>query len=108
MAGRVGPLRDQFVRESIRLVLSLAFLVLNNAALKIESLLVDCPKQMPHSIGLEPESVVQSRSRHVLEVVCPIGIGRAVQVGRSDWLQSLNIPALVVFAPSKHQVLEQV
>ena len=63
---------------------------------------------MSHSIGLEPESVVQSGGRDIFKVVRSIGVGGAVQVSCSDWLHGLDVPALVVFAPAEHQMLEQV
>ncbi len=78
MACRVRTLGDQLPSEAIGLVLTLALLVLNYAALQVERLLVDGSEEVSHAIGLEPEGVVQGGRGHVLKVVGAIGIGGAI------------------------------
>ena len=93
---------------AVGLVLALALLVLDHAALLVERLLVDRAEQVAHAVGLHPQRHVERGGRHVLEVVGAVGVGGAVLVGGADQLERLEELALVVLRAVEHQVLEQV
>ena len=108
MRGRPDGSGDQFLRDGVRLVLSLPLLVLNHAALLVEFSLVDGAEQMAHPVGLEPEHHVQRGDRNVLEVVGAVLVGGAVQISGADFLQRVEVVSVEVLAAVEHQVLEQV
>jgi hypothetical protein len=56
MIGRIQFWSQEIPHLAVRLVLALAFLVLNHAALLIELGLADGPRQVPHPVGLHPEN----------------------------------------------------
>ena len=108
MALREGVLGDQFVGDSVGLVLALALLVLDHAALFVQLGLVHRAQHVPHAIGFHPQGHVQRRPRHVLEVVGAVFVGRAVEIGRADALHGLEVVVVEVLRTVEHQVLEQV
>src|SRR5690606_34454311 len=99
---------DQVVGLAVGLVLALALLVLDHAALLVQHLLVDRAEQVAHAVGLHPQRQVQRGGGHVLEVVGAVQPGGAVHVGGADQLERLEVLAAVVLRAVEHQVLEQV
>ena len=89
------------------LVVALALLVLDDAALVIELLLGDRAEQMAHAVALEEQDPVQRRPRHGLEVIGAVEPGGAVEIGGADFPQRLEIVAGRVFGAVEHQMLEQ-
>ncbi len=108
VADRPGVFGEQLARHAVRLVLALALLVLHHAALQVELLLVEHAEQVAHAIALGKQRVVEHRGRHVLEVVGAVGIGGAVEVGRADALQGVQVGLVKIVAAAEHQVFEQV
>ncbi len=108
MAGGKASLGDQFFGDAIGFVVILTLLVLHNAALFVELGLVDGALQMAHAIRFQPQSQVESRSGHILEIVGPILVGRAVQIGCPDFLHGLEVIVIVILTAVEHQVLEKV
>src|SRR5690606_15371472 len=104
----VHGLGDHLAELAVGLVLALALLVLDHAALFVEHLLVDRAEQVAHAVGFHPQRHVQRGGRHVLEVVGAVGVGGAVHVGRAGLLERLEVLARVVLGTVEHQVLEQV
>jgi hypothetical protein len=94
--------------HAVRLVVALALLVLHNAALLVEAVLVDGAQQVGHPVGFHPQRHFQSRRRHGLEIVGAVEPGRAVHAGRADLFERTEIIVIVVFRPVEHQVFEQV
>ncbi len=87
---------------------ALAQLVLDDAALLVELGLGDGALEVAHAVRLHPQDEVEGRDRDVLEVVGPVLVGRAVEVGRADLLHGLEVVVVVVLAAVEHQVLEEV
>ena len=106
--GRIGAVRDQLVHLAVGLVVALALLVLHDAALLVEHLLVDGAEQMAHAVGFHPQRHVERRGRHVLEVVSAIEPGGAIELGGAGGFHGLEPVVLVVLRAVEHQVLEQV
>src|SRR5215471_5793561 len=71
----VDRVEDHRERAAVGLVLALALLVLDHAALLVEQALIDGAEQVAHAIGFHEQRDVERRGRHVLEVVGAIGIG---------------------------------
>ena len=92
----------------VRLVVALALLVLHDAPLLVELLLVDRGEQMAHAVGFHPQSEVHGGARDGLEVVRAIEIRRAVHAGGAHLLKRPEVLVVVIFGAIEHQVLEQV
>ena len=107
MARREGAFRHEVVDLSVGLVLTLALLVLHNAALQVQRLLVEGTKQVAHAVGFDEERIVQRRYGHGLEVVGPIVVGCAIEIGCANLFERVDDPRLDVLAAAEHQVLEQ-
>ena len=107
MADRVGVLDDELFGNSVGLVLALSLFVLHHAALQVELLLIEHAQQMTHAVALREQRVVQHGSGDILEIVCAIVIGRAVQVRGPNLLHGVDIRMIEVVAATEHQVLEQ-
>jgi hypothetical protein len=107
LLGIAGGL-DQFPGDGVGLVVALALLVLDDAPLLVELLLLDRAEQMPHAVRLHPQRNVERGGRHVLEVVRPIVRRGAVEIGGADPLHRLEVILVVVLRSVEHQVLEQV
>ena len=99
---------EEFPHPSVRLVLVLPLLVLDHAALLVESRLGDRAKQVAHAVGLEEQHQIERVHGDVLEVVGAVLVGGAVEVGCPDLLQRPEVILVVVLAPVEHEVLEQV
>ncbi len=99
---------QHLVHQAVGLVLSLPLLVLDHAPLQVELLLVDGAHQVAHAVGLDEERGVERRDRDVLEVVGPVLVGGAVEVGGPERLERLDDVALHVLGGLEHQVLEEV
>ena len=108
VSGRIGALDEHAVELAVGLVLALALLVLDHAALLVEARLVDHAEQVPHAVGFHPERHVERGARHVLEVVGAVGVGRPVDLGRAHPIEDLEVLVVPVLAALEHQVLEQV
>ena len=59
MARRISVLRKQLPRHAIRLVLTLALLVLNHATLQIELLLIEHTQQVAQAVTFGKQRVVE-------------------------------------------------
>ena len=68
---------------------------------------VDRSEQMAHPVGLEEQAALERRPRHGLEIIGAVEPGGAVEVGRADLAQRLEIVAGRVFGAVEHQMLEQ-
>ena len=108
MPGREEIRGDRLEHLTVGLVLALPLLVLHDAALLVEPLLVDDAEQVPHAIGLEPQREIHGGARHRLEIIRAIDIRRAVHARGADFLQRPKILVVVVLAAVEHQMLEQV
>ena len=107
MSRRISVLRDQLAGDAVRLVFSLALLVLYHAALQIKRFLIQRAQEVPHAVGFHPERQVQRRSGHILEVIRAVRIRRAVQIRGADSFHRINVPPGGVFAAAEHQVFEK-
>ena len=96
------------VDQAIGLVVALALLVLDHAALLVELALVDRAEQVAHAVGLHPQRRVERGGRHGLEVVGAVEPGGAVHVGGAGLLERREVLVLDVLGAVEHQVLEQV
>ncbi len=105
---REEVLELQILDEAIRLIVALALLVLDDAALVIEFLLRHRAEQMAHAVALEEERAFQRAGRHGLEIVRAVEPRRAVEVRGADLLQRFEIIARCVLRTVEHQMLEQV
>jgi len=81
---------QQVVHAAVGLVLTLALLVLDDPALLVELRLVDRPQEMAHPVRLHPEHGVECAHRDVLEVVRPVLVRGAVQVGGPSFSRTLK------------------
>jgi hypothetical protein len=79
-----------------------------HAALFVELGLGDGALEVAHAVRLQPQDEVEGRDGDVLEVVGPVLVGGAVEVGRAHRLDDVEEAAAGVLAPVEHQVLEQV
>jgi hypothetical protein len=68
MPGREQPLEHAVFDEAVRLVVTLALLVLDHRALLVEPCLIDHPQQVSHSVAFHPASSERGAG-HGLEVV---------------------------------------
>jgi phage shock protein PspC (stress-responsive transcriptional regulator) len=108
VAAGIGVLLDHEEGLVVGLVLPLAFLVLNDAALLVELLLRHRTEQVAHAVRLHPQRHVEGRLRHHLEVVRPVLVGGSVHAGSAHAIERLEVVVVVVLAAVEHQVLEQV
>ncbi len=106
----LGPhtLRDELFGDPVGFILSLPLFILDHAALFVKLRLRDRSEEMTHAVRLHPESDIHCRGRNVLEVIRPVLVRRAVQVGRTEPLEHLKVVVVEVLAPVEHQMLEQV
>ena len=81
-------------------------LVFHHIPLNVKPLLVQSLQQKPHPVRLQPQSQLQIVRRHILPIVRPVRIGRAVQV-RPHLLQRLKVAAVMVLRPLEHHVLKE-
>ncbi len=93
---------------AVRLVLALALLVLDDAALLVQLVLRDRAQEVAHPVRLEPQHRVQRVLRHVLEIVRAVEPGRRVQAGRAELFEERQVLVVKIFRTLKHQMLEQV
>ena len=103
-AGPEHGLRDLAVGA----ILALPLLVLHDAALFVEARLRDHPEQVAHAVAFHPQREVERRGRHVLEVIRAVEAGGAVDAGRADQLERLEVLVVVVLGALEHQVFKQV
>src|SRR5215472_9071758 len=108
MPRRISILSQQLPSYAIRLVFTLAFLVLDYATLEIELLPVENAQEVAQSVTFGEQRVVEHRSRHVLEIVRAIIVRRAVQVRSPNLFHSTDVCIVEILAAAEHQVLEQV
>ena len=108
MARRIRVFRQEGPGPAVRLILPLALLVLDHAALLVQLLLGNGPLHVAHAVRLQPQGQIQRVRGDVLEVVGAIGVGGAVHAGGADLLQGFEELAGPVFRPVEHQVLEKV
>ena len=113
MSDRRGALNDQFLGDAVGLILSLALLVLNNAALHVEPSLVDGTLEMPHPAGLDPQGDIQRVGGNILEKIGAVFAGGAIQVRRANPFHRLKKCALIrapleMLAAGEHKMLKQV
>ena len=73
--------------HGIRLVVALALLILDDAALGIERLLRHRAEQVPHTVAFHEQGGLQRGARHGLVIIGPVEPGAAVDLGRADPLQ---------------------
>ena len=79
MPDRISGLDDQILNDRIGLILALPLLVLHHAALQVEHFLADRVIEIAHPVGLGKQRVIERRSRNVLEIICAVFAGGAVQ-----------------------------
>ncbi len=91
----------------IRLVLALPLLVLHDAALLIQFLLVDGADEVPHAIRLEPQRQIERAHRHVLVIVRTVEPRGAVHLGGAGRLERAEELVVEVLRAIEHEVLEQ-
>ena len=94
--------------QAVGLVVALALLVLNDAALQIERLLGDGAQHIAHAVAFHEQGLFQRRGRDRLEIVGAVEIGGPVHVGRAHVAHRREIAAGRVFRAAEHQVFEQV
>ncbi len=93
--------------QAVGLIVALALLVLDDAALVIEHLLGNGAEQMAHAIAFHEQRHLEPSLRHRLEIIGAIEPGAAVEVGRADLLHRLEEFARRVLGAVEHQMLEQ-
>src|SRR3546814_85588 len=109
----IGMARGEEILENLvaqqaeRLVVALALLILDDAALVIELFLRHRAEQMPHAIAFQEQRAVKGAGRHRLEIIGAVHVGRAVAVGRPDLFERLEGIAGRILRPVEHQMLEQ-
>lgn len=108
MAFREEGAQLGILHHAVGLVVALALLVLDDAALLVEPLLVDGAEQVGHPVGFHPQRHFQGRRRHGLEIVGAVEPGGAVHAGGADLFEGPEIIVVVMFRPVEHQVFEQV
>ena len=97
MAGREQALKRGVLHQAIGLVVALALLVLDHAALVVEPLLVERAEQVAHAVALHVQRLLQGRGRHGLEEVGAVEPGGAVPAGGAHVAQRLHQAAGQVF-----------
>jgi hypothetical protein len=102
-----GP-EHGFRHLAVRAILALPLLVLNDAALFVEARLGDHPEQVAHAVTFHPQREIERRGRHVLEVIRAVEAGGAVDAGRADQFERLEVLVVVIFRALEHQVFKQV
>ncbi len=107
MSCGVSGFLNQFFGYRVGLILALPLFVLNDAALQIESLFVDRGVKVAHAIGFGEQRVIDSGGRDVLEVVGPVLIGGAVEIGSADLLHRFDVAAFHVLTAAEHEVLKK-
>ncbi len=107
MSWRKESLIKIVVDPPIRLVVTLAFLILDNAYLVIEFFLRDGTQEVPHSIRLKPKYQIQCRRGHGLEVIGSIQPGRSIQPGSTDLLHRLKPFTVIIFTTVEHKMFKQ-
>jgi hypothetical protein len=108
MALRKQTLEDAIESQPVRLVVALALLVLNDAALRIEPLLRQRAEDVAHALALDVEAALQRRRRHGLEVIGAVEPSGAVPIGGAHFAQRLDQVRHVLGAVEQHDVFEQV
>ncbi len=93
--------------QPARLVVALPFLVLDDAALVIQLLLVHHAEQIAHAVAFHEQRLFQRRLRDRLEIVGAVEPGGAVVIGRADLLQVSEVIARQIVGAVEHQMLEQ-
>ncbi len=105
-------LEDDRERPAVRLVLALPLLVLYDVALIVELLDRQRVEQERHTIGLEPQGVLERLARNGLEVVRAVVVRRSVDAPRAEVRASAlgerQVLALHVLRALEHHVLEEV
>ena len=104
---RIHRLQQPVEGAAVGLVLALALLVLDHAALALQHLLIDVGGEEAHAVGFQIQRALQARDRHVLEEVGAVGIGGAVAVVRAQVVHRLAETVRVVLAAVEEEVLEQ-
>ena len=108
MVRRVEPRGQVVPDQSVGVVLALPLLVLHHAPLLVQLLLGDGADEVAHPVALQPQGQVERVHRDVLEVVGPVLVGGAVEVGGAGGLDHVEEAVRGVLAAVEHQVLEQV
>ncbi len=105
--GRIQPGQQRRKQHPIGLVFALLLLVEHHAPLRIQLVLRQRRQQPAHAIGFQKQRQRQRRGRHGLEIIGAVKARGAVEVGRPDRLQRLEMLLLVVLRAIEHQMLEQ-
>ena len=106
---RIEQVDQLLFRVSVRTVLHrLAPLVADHILLVGELLRIDRVEEIPHAIRFDPERQLEPVGGNRLEVVRPVVVRRAVDVGRARRFEHLEVRVLRrVLRPLEHQVFEQ-
>ena len=104
---REQRLHDFIEDQTAWLIVALPFFVLDNAALVIELLLRDRAQQITHAVAFQPEGAFKRRLGNGLEIIRTVEIGRAVVIGRTHFLQVLEVVFRRIFGAVEHEVFEQ-
>src|SRR6266513_1345550 len=107
MTGWERALGHQQVDFAVRLVFSLALLVLHDAPLFVHLRGVDDAEQMAHAVRFHPQRYIKRSGGDVLEVIGAIVVRGAVLIRRANALEGLEVVVVEVLAAVEHQVLEQ-
>ena len=62
---------------------------------------------MAHTVGLQEECVIERRHRDSFEVIRPVVIRCPVEIGSSDFFESVDVERLNILAAPEHQVFEK-
>ena len=98
---------DLVAQQAEGIVVALALLVLDDAALIIELFLRHRIEQMSHAVALEHQDAIERAGRHGLEVIGAIGAGGAVDVGSAHLLDVFEPVGGGVLGAVEHQMFEQ-
>ena len=99
---------EHFVEdEPAGLIIALALLVLDHAALVIEHALGNRAEQVPHAVRFHEQSPLERAARDGFEIIGAVECGGAVVIGRADLLQISEIIAGQIFRAVEHQMFEQ-
>ena len=107
MTGWERALGHQQVDFAVRLVFSLALLVLHDAPLLVHLRGVDDAEQMAHAVRFHPQRDIKRSGGDVLEVIGAIVVRGAVLIRRANALEGLEVVVVEVLAAVEHQVLEE-
>src|SRR3546814_7753610 len=99
-------LENLVAQQAIGVVVALALLILDDAALVIELFLRHRAEQMPHAVAFEEQREVERAGRHSPAILGAVEEGRAVEIGRADMTQRLEEIRWGVFGTVKPQMLE--